>query len=388
MDRVREGLADRRALTDASLDAERAISDAERAGTSARAQRILDDLIERDRNLADERLLKFRERADGLVARERSESPVRDSSVAIERHVADDERNAEREITDALLERERQRSDAVVETGRRELAEGRARMAERRQDTDDKLTTERVGADVAVTALDDTTHLLALAQSDRARRADVLAMVTHDLRSPLCVISLTAYNIAEETAEPATREAAQEVTRAAARMERLLTDLLDVARIESGTLGIVRRQHDVGSLVTEVLQSYRPLFADRGMTLTAAAPSPAVVASFDHDRIVQVLSNLLGNAMKFTPRGGMVELTAAKQDRQIEFALHDDGPGIPQDALGHVFERFWQIDSDTRRGLGLGLYICKKIVEAHGGRITAESDVGKGTTFRFTLPTN
>ena len=388
MDRIRKEMSDQRATTDASLDAERATSDLAGGRSTARAQRILDDLVERDRSLADERLLKFRERADSLVAQERSESPVRDSAVAKERHVADHERKAERQVTDALLERERQRSDAVVVSDRQELERGRAQLAARRQDTDDNLTTERSGADIAVSALDETAQLLAVARTDQARRGDVLAMVAHDLRSPLCVISLCAFNIAERTAEPATRTAAQEVTRAAARMERLLTDLLDVARIEAGSLGLVRRQHDIGALVTEILQSYRPLFADRGMTLTAAAPAPAVVASFDHDRIVQVLSNLLGNAMKFTPRGGVVELTAEKHDRQIEFALHDDGPGISKDALGHVFERFWQIDSDTRRGLGLGLYICKKIVEAHGGRITAESDAGKGTTFRFSLPTN
>jgi signal transduction histidine kinase len=115
-------------------------------------------------------------------------------------------------------------------------------------------------------------------------------------------------------------------------------------------------------------------------------PVDAIVASFDHDRIVQVLSNLLGNAMKFVPAQGTVDLHVKRRDGQVEFVLHDNGPGIHPNALPNVFKRFWQIDSDKRRGLGLGLYICHEIVEAHGGRIWVESDFGKGATFRFTLP--
>jgi signal transduction histidine kinase len=122
------------------------------------------------------------------------------------------------------------------------------------------------------------------------------------------------------------------------------------------------------------------------MTFSVGVPIPAIVAFFDRDRIVQVLSNLLGNALKFTPREGAVHLHAVRGEGQIEFVLRDSGPGIHSTALPHVFERFWQIDSDTRRGLGLGLYICEKIVALHGGRIWAESEFGNGATFRFTLP--
>jgi len=101
---------------------------------------------------------------------------------------------------------------------------------------------------------------------------------------------------------------------------------------------------------------------------------------------LQVISNLLGNAMKFMPSGGTASLSVAQQDAQIEFELSDSGPGIHPDQLPHVFERFWQVDSGARRGLGLGLYICEQLVVAHGGHIWVESDVGEGATFRFTLP--
>jgi signal transduction histidine kinase len=388
MERVREHMVEGRAHTDASLGAERANADVATDRMVARVQRVLDDLIERDRIVADERLLKFRETADSMLARERAESPARDGAVAIERHVADERKKAEREVIDALLERKPHRASAGAEEEKREHAADRARLKARRHETDDRLSLERTGADGAVNALAETKNALENAQSDQARRRDVLAMVTHDLRSPLCVIAINAQNIAEATKETATREESQEVIRAAARMDRLLTDLLDVARIESGVLRIVKRKHDVGALLIEILQSYRPLFSDRGMAFTVAVPAFAIEASFDHDRIVQVLSNLLGNAMKFTPSEGKVDLRVERQAEQVEFVLRDSGPGIESTALTDIFKRFCQIDRNARRGLGLGLYICERIVEAHGGRIWVESEFGKGAAFHFTLPTS
>jgi len=188
-----------------------------------------------------------------------------------------------------------------------------------------------------------------------------------------------------ETFKPAL---ARPIMSAVARMERLLTDLLDLARIESGTLHIIKRRLDIGQLLSEVLHSYAPMFSARGIAFNIVVPAGAIVLSFDHDRMVQVLSNLLVNAMKFTPHGGNVTLQVERQAQLALFSLSDTGPGIPADALPHVFERFWQIDSDTRRGLGLGLHICEKIIQAHEGRIWAESEPGNGATFRFTLPLN
>ncbi len=386
MEHVQEDFADKRAHTDASLDAERANADATDGRTTPRTRRMLDDLIEGDRLRADERLVRSRNRADAMLARERSASFARDRAVAIERDATDDGKKTERHVMDALLEQERGRADAVVEAERQRHEDGSLRLEARRLDTDAQLSRERSGADGVVDALGDTKSTLARTRSAQAHKDNVFAMVTHDLRSPLFIIDLNARSIADGTKEPATREAIEDVVCATARMQRLLTDLLDVARIESGTLRMVKRRQDVGELVAEILRSYRPLFADRGMTFTAEGPATPLVASFDHDRIVQVLSNLLCNAMKFTPSGGSVSLHVELRGEQIEFTVKDTGPGIHPDARPHVFERFWQVDNDARRGLGLGLYICEKIVTDHGGRIGVESDFGKGATFRFTLP--
>jgi len=386
MKRVRESMADKRAHTDASLGAERAGMDAAVEAAWLVAQRAMDDLIERDRIVVDDGLLQFREKADSMLARARAASLERGRSLAVERHAADQDKKDEREVTDALLETERHRSDAAVGVQRHEHEAEHSRLELRRGQTDDSLSTERGGTDLTVIALGRTKSALANAHHEEARRRDLLAMVAHDLRSPLCVIALNAQAIDESTDDAPIREAAREVSLASVRMERLLTDLLDVVRIESGGLKIIKRPHDVGAFVTEVFRSYRRLFEERQMTLTAELPTPSATMSFDHDRIVQVLSNLLSNAMKFMNPKGTVALQVKCTAEEVEFDLQDNGPGIPANALPHLFEPFQQVDSNARRGLGLGLFICKEIVEAHGGRIWVDSNHGSGTTVRFTLP--
>jgi signal transduction histidine kinase len=386
VDEAVKGVDEERAQTDASLEAERKVADDAARRIAEHAQRALDDLIERDRQLADQRLLKFREEADEIQEQDRAASPARISVVETERSAADEGKRVEREMTDALLERERQRADTIVALERQEQEADRALVEAHRQDTDDQLSTERIGADVVAASLGDAQSALDAVRGETTRQTDVLKMVTHDLASPLSIIALNAELIARIAKEDPVRDAAEEVTRAAARMQRLVFDLLDAARMEAGGLRIVKRPHDVGALVAEVLQSYATLFAHRSMAFVATGPAAPIVASFDHDRIVQVLSNLLGNAMKFVPKNGSVELDVERHGNDVEFVVKDTGPGITQSALPHIFKRFWQIDSDTRRGLGLGLYISLKIVQAHGGRIGVESELGKGAAFRFTLP--
>ena len=393
MDRNREdlkdgqqSLAEGRADTDAKLFAERTAAHADDDLDAANSRQMLHDLIERDRLLADAKLLRFRNTADRTLSRARSDAPVPNESAASERISADRCKFVEREMSDLLLERERERSDVAIGKERKEHDAVRMRQEDRRQATDDQLSIERLGADVTATALDATRNALAHAHGEQLRRDDVLGFVAHDLRTPLTIISMSAENIAENTHETATRLTAIRAMRAVVRMDRLLTDLLDVVRIHSGALSIEKGLHDIGALMTDVLEIYAPLFAARGIGFTIDSGRETIVAPFDYDRIVQVCSNLLGNAMKFTPAGGSAALHVKRKSGHVEFSLKDTGPGIHASALPHVFERFWQIDSDARRGLGLGLYICQEIVKAHGGLIWVESDFGSGATFRFTLP--
>ncbi len=386
MGQTNSEIADGRASTDASLCAERATSDSEDTVLARGARRDLDDQIEHDRSLADLNLLKFRVGADRSVSLDRSDSPSPSAKEFDERQSVDRRQRQERAMADAQLHQERHRSDLAVATERREHDALRSALDARRQTTDDQLLSERHGADATASALGETRSALAQAETEQERRHEVLAMVAHDLRSPLSVISMHAQTIYRAQLDELTRKSAKSITLAAARMDRLLIDLLDVARIESGTLRLSKGQHHVGALLFEVLRSYEPMFTARGLTFTIEPLPEDVIVEFDYDRIVQVLSNLLGNAIKFTEGRGTVALRVERQAGQIMFELRDHGVGIAESALPHVFERFWQIDSNTRRGLGLGLHICKNIIETHGGRIWVDSEVGKGSVFRFTLP--
>jgi signal transduction histidine kinase len=382
MPRAKTNITETRLHTDASLGAERANADSARR-LKAELQLEQDDLLEHDRTVADERLWKCRSRADSLLAKEPIVLPEVNRAVAKERLVGDEDKQIEREALDACREANR-RSILPPAESERLKQEGESAVLEvHRHDTDHQLIAERARVDIA---LDATMKALGDAKSEQEHQSDLLGMVAHDLRSPLFIIAMSAQAIADSTAEASTREDAQEVRRAASRMERLLLDLLDVARIESQTLRVSPAPVDIGAFVIEVSRSYQPLFAARAITFDVEGPTPAVVGSFDHDRIVQVFSNLLGNALKFTPPGGTVRLRVERRGSDAEFILSDTGLGIHPDALPNVFKRFWQTDADARRGLGLGLYICEKVIEAHGGRIWVESELGKGTTFHFTLP--
>lgn len=217
----------------------------------------------------------------------------------------------------------------------------------------------------------------------------VLGFVAHDLRNPLHVI-LTAVELARMEAAGEDVRAADPlrlIERAARRMGRLVQDLLDETAIETGRLSLERAPCRPGALLHAAAAEERALAAHARVTLEvqAARRLPAVCA--DRERVLQVLANLVGNALKFTPAGGHVFLGAADEGHCVRFWVRDDGPGIPAEARRHLFDPFWQARPDSR-GVGLGLAIARGLVEAHGGRVWAEAgDGGRGTVFQFSLPT-
>jgi signal transduction histidine kinase len=382
VDDIRKNLHDERDRTDRSLGAERALGTAD---VEARTQRRFVDLIEHDRLVVDARLSAYRDGLDQRLAGERSVAPSAASSLTRERDTADEALRLERQMTDKILDEERRRSDdAVYVLDRHDL--DIAAGEERRKNTDENLSTERQGVDDAVDMFGITRQA---ANVEGARHREVVAAVSHELNNALAVIAISGQLLLDDAADPEARSMAGDVVRSAARMTRLVSDLLDGARIDGGSFRIAPSAHDVDALLREIRSSYTPLFDSRQLRFTVEtmpSSSPRLV-HFDHDRVVQVLSNLLSNAMKFTPAKGSVRLRANLEAESLVFEVHDSGPGIPRDALPRVFDRFWQAGSEVRSGLGLGLYICKTIVEAHGGQISVESEPGKGTCFRFTLPT-
>jgi signal transduction histidine kinase len=169
-------------------------------------------------------------------------------------------------------------------------------------------------------------------------------------------------------------------------MQRLIRDLLDVSRIEAGTLGIDRSPLSVRELVGEIVDAQQSLAASAGLELRVELEPELPAVAGDRHRLQQVLENLVGNALKFTPTGGNITLGAARRGSEVLFWVADTGCGIGEDALPHVFDRFWQVKRASRAGAGLGLAISRGIVEAHGGRIWVESTPGRGTIFFFTIP--
>jgi signal transduction histidine kinase len=219
-------------------------------------------------------------------------------------------------------------------------------------------------------------------------RDEMLSVVAHDLRNPLNTIFMGSTAMIEDItdANSAIGKSARIVKRAAERMNRLIQDLLDVRRTESGTLSVDLRDESVSALMKEAMEMLRPLATTAALDLRSEIAESVTTISADSARILQVLSNLVGNAIKFTPKGGVITVRAEPLGDEVRFAVSDSGSGIPPDEMPHIFGRFWQANRKDRRGIGLGLAIAKGIVEAHGGRIWVESQVGIGSNFYFTVP--
>lgn len=221
-------------------------------------------------------------------------------------------------------------------------------------------------------------------------KANFLNSVSHELRTPLTAIMGFAEFLEEGIAGDLNADQAQYVRQILFGTERLLSlinDLLDYARIEAGRFSLALAPVELGNLAEKVVTSMMPLAQQGGLTIQTQIPPDLPELHADPDRVSQILTNLLSNALKFTPAGGQVCLRARQAGEKVNIAVADTGIGIPREAIPHLFQRFYRVDLDPSiRGTGLGLPITKALIEAHGGRISVRSRIGKGSVFRFTLP--
>lgn len=221
-------------------------------------------------------------------------------------------------------------------------------------------------------------------------RDEMLGMVAHDLRNPLNGIRLAADCIGQSPpadAEMDDRAWAEVIGRAAMRADQLISDLLDLNRLDAGALVLQRTELTAGDLLARSRSFFARTAAASGIQLEFAADDEHATLQGDAKRLLQVLSNLIENAIKFTPAGGRVRVTATSKKRELCFSVSDTGPGISAEACTQVFEKFWQAERGGHGGgCGLGLYITKAIVEAHGGRISIDSTPGHGSTFHVSIP--
>jgi PAS domain S-box-containing protein len=288
-------------------------------------------------------------------------------------------------------------------------AHGRARlMGERQQISGLRKTGEEFPAEAAIQRLEIggrniyATVLRDISARQRAEnllhqaiqaRDDMMGIVSHDLRNPANAVKMLARSIIDGGTDDVPEhvlERIEVIHQAAEQIDALIQDLLDTTRLAGGRLSVSLRPTDATGVMERSLDAMRPLAEAGRVTLEMQRPAPLPAVMADPERVGQLLSNLLGNAIKFTPPGGLVTLGAREDGDDVLFVVTDTGEGIPPDQLPHVFERFYQVSrpgrSQARTGAGLGLPISRGIVEAHGGNIWIESTLGVGTTVRFSLP--
>ena len=340
---------------------------------------------------------------------EKSDETLRDSDLASE-HQADFDREAGRVEADEAKLQSRSDSDASRDLGRADMGRSPAeRQAERderlrleREITDEAIKAERLRADAATekersqyqASAKSSAELLSQEQESHQEtkatlttREEFLAIVSHDLRNPLNHISMAAQNLLEAPKD--VKELASSINRSAGEMLRLIQDLLDIERIAVGKLTLHYEEHDVCAIIKEAVEQFKGDAASKEITLSAKPEDVCRYVVCDRSRVMQVLSNLIGNAIKFTPAKGQICVSCTRTStggKEVQVSVSDTGEGIAPEKIKTIFERFSQINRQDRRGIGLGLYIAKMMVEEHPGRIWVESKVGEGSTFHFTLP--
>jgi signal transduction histidine kinase len=341
--------------------------------------------------------------------REKSDETLRDSDLASE-HQADFDRDAERVEADKAKLQSRSDSDASRDLGRADLgrsgakrqAEGDERLRVERQTSDQAIKGERLRTDAATekgrshhqASARSSAELLSQEQKSHQNtratlttREEFLAIVSHDLRNPLNNISMAAQNLLEDPKD--VKEMAASINRSAGEMLGLIQDLLDVERMAMGKLTLHYEQHDVSEIIRQAVKELQGSAASKGITLEAEPEDVSGYVVCDRSRVMQVLSNLIGNAIKFTPAKGRICVSCQRtgpESNEVQVSISDTGEGIAPEKIKTIFERFSQIKNQDRRGIGLGLYIARMMVEEHPGRIWVESKLGEGSTFHFTLP--
>jgi len=350
-DQTDESLRTERQKTDRAL-AERHATEEDSDLVVARARENADTVLTEARAKADQRL-------DETLPQEATSTTLAE----------------ERVLEDEALQDERASADEILRRERHENARVLSRLLPlEREKTDRFLLTERARSDVAL-----------------ANRDNFLGLVSHDLRNLLGGIVMSAELLSARAHDDEdgqqTLLATTRIQRYAARMNRLIGDLVDVASIDAGKLALTPAPGDAAALIDEAVFTFQAAASAKGIPLQAEIAERPLPAELDHDRMLQVLANIISNAIKFTSEGGSIRVRGERAGDELRVSISDTGSGIPENMLEAIFERFWQVGKNDRRGVGLGLFISMCIVEAHGGKIWAESKLGEGSTICFTLPT-
>ncbi|MGZ6479182.1 MAG: ATP-binding protein [Bdellovibrionales bacterium] len=368
-----------RVKTDKSLKGERAkinayLEQGERSDSHKAEEQIRSTRFEADRARELARTEHDQSKQDEAKSSRARERKDEDTAQALERKKVDEilskERLAKRLTAEALLGTERKRTDE-------HLGGERSAYDLESEQKDALLSVEQTANEFAKAAVD--------------LRDRFLGMVSHDLKNPLGVIIGCNHLMQQDLRDgridvKSLLHHTEVIDRNAAYMDRMITDLLDIKRIASGKLILEKHRCDINGLLQECKDLFDSIVEEKSLSLTVRSGAKQVFANIDHDRILEVLSNLIGNAIKFTPSQGNITLALQESPTEVEVSVTDTGPGVPEEKKFQIFEKFSQVENQESRGLGLGLFISKWIVEAHKGRLWVDSEVGKGSRFTFTLP--
>lgn len=368
-------LKDHRANTDNSLKSERNKTDDYLVNESQSVEDESDEIVSANRREADAKLKASRDQADITRLEDIShKTPLLDD----ERKRSDLARNIARKAEDKVLTEERDQKKQIAEV----------LLNSERAETDNNLFCEREGSDKANKT---SSILVTTAQDALTTRDTYLGILSHDLKNPLAAISLSTNAMKraflKKELEPMSfNKYFETVERNVATMGRMIEDLLDVEQMVNGDLKLNLKSFDLKELIYECKELFDPIAASKSFAININPIESGLNANVDHDRILQVLSNLVGNAVKYTEAGGQINLSVKRIENNVLVSIKDEGPGIPHEKLDIIFERFSQLNGKDRKGAGLGLFISKWIVESHGGKISVESVEGEGSIFSFTLP--
>ncbi len=391
MEQTKKQFKVERKKTDDSLTLERGKTDDSFNNGRGDTHDNIDQIISKHRVAADRDKIKRRSVAD----LKRNSSNIKSNP---EKNISEDislalanQRNSE----DIALMGERSDMDAalILERGEKEKLMNRLLIQERKA-TDKNLLGERATTDTEVerveVLLNDEHAAHVETKSELTTREEFVAIVSHDLRNPIGAILSSAEILLEDSLinklDDETKSLIALIKRNAETSLRLISDLLDMERIVEGKLQLHLTKNRMDDLIKETVESFAYAAAAKKIILKTSLSNSTHAVSCDKDRVTQILSNLIGNALKFTPVAGSVTVTAQQSEFEVTLSVSDTGPGIPNNQQNRIFERFAQIGNKQRGGLGLGLYISKTLVESHFGKLWVNSKFGSGSNFSFTLP--
>ncbi len=392
----RGNLTQERLETDSSLHSERGRTDESLLDLRKKTERETDEIVKNDRIEADEIRAQNRTSVDQKLNRQQGRIENNIEVRTEEQKAVTARLEVQRKNDDKSVETERLLMDAVLLRERGLNNEYAFRMLGRdRKLTDDNLLQERNQTDFeagrASSRLDVEQSQHIQTKAELTTRDEFLAIVSHDLRNPIGAILSGAQILLEdeshENLDKGTRYIVELIKRNAESSLRMISDILDMERVLEGKLQLQLLDHNLNKIIKNSIENMSHAAAAKNILLRAV-PSQLHTSAIncDLDRINQVMSNLIGNAIKFTPEGGSITVKVEQCDNEFQISIADTGAGIEESKIDKIFDRYTQLNNKDRRGLGLGLFISKMLIEAHRGKIWVTSELKKGTTFYYSLP--